>query len=265
MITTPSMGLKRWDQPNDVFSYTELSDNWALVDGHDHTTGKGVQIPTNGIANLAVTGTKIANDAVDVNKLASDAVASGKIVNDAVTTSKIANANVTDAKLASPNNGVWRTINQGGGIATSTVTATRYWPTWAGTFVAAASATAGGPVLRWVPSDYTVAGKALKMRIVTLISTNNVSPSVTMTAGLNVMANPIGASNTFAWVPNASFFTGSTFTTATLNANGHTAFSPVEFDPPGSNGNYIFAIEVGGTQGAGSLVNVAYMIQIKHI
>ena len=100
MITTPSMGLKRWDQPNDIFSYTELSDNWAAIDAHDHTTGKGVQVPSGGIANLAVTEPKIANDAVTTNKIAADAVTDTKILNNAVTTAKILNSNVTDVKLA---------------------------------------------------------------------------------------------------------------------------------------------------------------------
>lgn len=58
---------------------TSVSDSNTLVDAHDHTTGKGVQIPTGGIANLAVTA--------------------GKIAADAVTTAKILDANVTKAKL----------------------------------------------------------------------------------------------------------------------------------------------------------------------
>lgn len=89
MITTPSMGLKRWDQPNDVFSYVELSDNFNLLDLHDHTSSKGVQIPTGGLANLAVTNTKIANDAVDASKIATGAVGSTELASSIVDAIKL--------------------------------------------------------------------------------------------------------------------------------------------------------------------------------
>src|SRR5688500_11762674 len=106
MITTPSMGLKRWDQPNDVFSYTELSDNWAKVDAHDHTSGKGVQIPTSGLANLAVTTSKLAGNSVDGSKILSNAV--------------------TDFHLQSANNQVWRTVLQASAPLTSAFAANTY-------------------------------------------------------------------------------------------------------------------------------------------
>src|SRR4051794_6322904 len=100
-ITTPSMGLKRWDQPNDIFSYVELSDNFALLDNHDHSSGKGVQIPTAGIANLAITDTKIATNAVTNGKIINDAVDASKIAALAVGTSELQDVSVTLAKLAS--------------------------------------------------------------------------------------------------------------------------------------------------------------------
>jgi hypothetical protein len=100
MITTPSMGLKRWDQPNDIFSYTELSDNFNLLDLHDHTAGKGVQIPTNGLANLSVTNPKLAAGAVDSSKLAAGAVNNAALGTGAVTTGKIADDGVTSRNLS---------------------------------------------------------------------------------------------------------------------------------------------------------------------
>jgi hypothetical protein len=89
-FTTSNMGLKVWDLLTDPFSHTELQANWTAVDAHDHSTGKGVQIPTAGITNLAVTGTKIADGAIITTKLA-DA---------SVTTAKLIDANVTADKLA---------------------------------------------------------------------------------------------------------------------------------------------------------------------
>lgn len=38
---------------------TQISDSMTLLDRHDHTTGKGVQIPTGGIADSAVTSKKL--------------------------------------------------------------------------------------------------------------------------------------------------------------------------------------------------------------
>jgi len=68
---------------------TSVSTTTTLIDAHNHTSGKGVQVPTGGIADSAVTTAKIATDAVTTAKIA-DAN---------VTTAKILDANVTQAKL----------------------------------------------------------------------------------------------------------------------------------------------------------------------
>lgn len=102
-ITLTNMGLTEWDQPTDHFSYTELAANWNKVDVHDHTSGKGVQIPTGGIANLAVTLAKIADLAVGTTKIADLGVTTAKIADANVTTPKIADANVTTVKIADAN------------------------------------------------------------------------------------------------------------------------------------------------------------------
>jgi hypothetical protein len=78
-VTTPNLGLRKWDQQADPFSYTELANNWSLIDVHDHTTGKGVQVPTNGLVNAAVTNSKLANLAVDTGKLADLSVTGAKV------------------------------------------------------------------------------------------------------------------------------------------------------------------------------------------
>jgi hypothetical protein len=54
MITTPNLGLKVWNLTTDVFDSAQLADNWARVDEHDHTPGKGEQITAAAIANGAV-------------------------------------------------------------------------------------------------------------------------------------------------------------------------------------------------------------------
>lgn len=49
------MGLATWDQPLDRYDYKQLSNNWQVVDFHDHSPGRGVPISTNGIAPGSIT------------------------------------------------------------------------------------------------------------------------------------------------------------------------------------------------------------------
>lgn len=58
------MGLRVWDQLADPYDHSQLAANWYKVDLHDHTPGRGVQIPAEGIADGAITGTKIGSSAV---------------------------------------------------------------------------------------------------------------------------------------------------------------------------------------------------------
>jgi hypothetical protein len=55
------MGLKLWNLLTDLYDHAQLADNWAKVDYHDHSSGKGVQIPTDGLADGAVTPAKMNN------------------------------------------------------------------------------------------------------------------------------------------------------------------------------------------------------------
>ncbi len=73
-ITTTNMSLTSWDSSSDYFNHSELAANWDSIDNHDHTSGKGVQIPAGGLANNAVTGATIANNAVTSAKIAADSV-----------------------------------------------------------------------------------------------------------------------------------------------------------------------------------------------
>lgn len=57
--TSPSMGLKIWNLLGDPYDHSQLADNWAKVDQHDHSEGKGVQIPTAGIADGAISSAKL--------------------------------------------------------------------------------------------------------------------------------------------------------------------------------------------------------------
>lgn len=98
--TTTNMGLKAWDLGTDPYSHSDLAGNMAAIDVHDHTSGKGVQIPTAGIANNAVTSAKIADGTIVTADLADNSVTSAKIVDGAIATADIANGAITAAKIA---------------------------------------------------------------------------------------------------------------------------------------------------------------------
>lgn len=54
-LITTNMGLKIWNLLTDLFSHTDLANNFAILDAHNHSNGQGVQIPTGGLAPGAVT------------------------------------------------------------------------------------------------------------------------------------------------------------------------------------------------------------------
>jgi hypothetical protein len=51
---TPKMGLATWNKPLDPYDYDQLTNNWNIVDYHDHSPGRGVPIPMGGIGTGAV-------------------------------------------------------------------------------------------------------------------------------------------------------------------------------------------------------------------
>lgn len=79
---------------------TSDSNSFTLIDAHDHSSGKGKQIVTGGITDLAVTSAKLASDAVTTAKIADSNVTTAKILDANVTTAKIADLAVTAAKHA---------------------------------------------------------------------------------------------------------------------------------------------------------------------
>lgn len=86
-----NMSLALWDSLTDQYDSSQLVGNWVAVDAHDHTSGKGVQIPTGGIVNGAVTNDKIAASAVTSAKIANDTIVNEDIKSDAA---------IVDTKLA---------------------------------------------------------------------------------------------------------------------------------------------------------------------
>lgn len=252
-ITTPSMGLKRWNSPNDIFSYTELSDNFNLIDLHDHTSGKGVQVPTAGIANLAVTDTKIANDAVTA----------GKIAADAVTTAKILNANVTDAKLASPNSGVYRTVASVQNFATGLVTGTTYLM-GGSALVASGTAAAQAPLLfPFNSAHYAVAGKTTALRLLVVGTTNTVAATSTFTFSLLALSSVAGGTAQITHTAGASISPTASYVAPAAS----TILSPVttaDFLP--ANGTYVLGVAISvASMAANSAANFSVELQMRHV
>lgn len=129
------MGLQIWDQLTDPYDHNQLAGNWDKVDQHDHSSGRGVQIPTGGIADGAITAAKIA--AGTTLTIADGSVTTPKIANTAVTADKLADAarlGLTDSTYVRRGSSI---ITSGGpsGIGDSTINST--------SFVTAASASAG--------------------------------------------------------------------------------------------------------------------------
>lgn len=255
MITTPSMGLKRWDQPNDVFSYVELSDNFAALDNHDHTSGKGVQIPTAGIANLAVDSTKLATDSVTVTKIP---VAS-------VTGDRLVNSTVLDTKIASPNSAVYRTIHSGA-----------FWigTGGAGPFAAGSQGTAllsgldqstgSVVIIPWTAANYAVAGKTTKMRLMTSVGVNTVAPAANVSFGLSPVTAVGGGSSNQSATFSGTFVTGSGITINTPTVSTRYTSPSADFDIP-ADGYYTFAITNSVTTAAGTRMVFTFELQIRHV
>lgn len=96
MMNLPKMGLVAWNSSTDVWNHEELANNFRKLDEHDHSSGKGRQIPTGGIEDGAITTNKLSPEA---SNLADDSVDTRHIRNLAVTTPKLGLGSVTGDQL----------------------------------------------------------------------------------------------------------------------------------------------------------------------
>lgn len=121
--TTPNMSLLA-PQVGDTDYPTSITTSFTLMDSHDHSAGKGVQVGTSGLATGSVTAVKLGTNSVTDTKLSSDAsidgnraVGTNHIKDGAVTTAKLPDGAVTLTKLAARPTG---TTVSAGGVAVST-------------------------------------------------------------------------------------------------------------------------------------------------
>lgn len=191
-FTSAKMGLRIWNLLTDLYDHSQLADNWAKVDYHDHSAGKGVQIPTEGLADGAVTGPKLATN-IDP----SGAYTSYRWI-------KTQLAQITGSTAA----GTY-------GMNESIVSVTP--------LVSVPSAP-----FNFDPTDYSAVGRTLKLRSrCTLISTSATAPGVSFTVSMYpVTAIAAGTLTIGAAVTNS----GVAFTTPALNSL-NSAVS-LDFDAP---------------------------------
>lgn len=56
----PNIGIAVWNEQTDHYNHDQLADNFMKVEFHDHSPGRGMQIPTEGLQDGAVTAAKLA-------------------------------------------------------------------------------------------------------------------------------------------------------------------------------------------------------------
>jgi len=93
-LFTKNLGLKVWNNQSDKYNYQELARNWLKVDDHDHSSGNGKQIPSDGIADGSISIRKLERGVIDqitkqINIDVVQSVNTARIVDKSVTSSKL--------------------------------------------------------------------------------------------------------------------------------------------------------------------------------
>jgi hypothetical protein len=68
-----------WDQIQDPYDHTQAANNFAKLDAHDHTPGRGVQLTTQSIEGEAITTALLSSESITTAKLAKESVTGEKI------------------------------------------------------------------------------------------------------------------------------------------------------------------------------------------
>lgn len=169
--TSPKMSLRVWNLEQDQYDHAQLADNWFRVDQHDHTPGRGVQIPTEGIADSAITQAKIA---AGVQAAPPDG---------SITLAKVAADLQTDYDR---HLGVWKPL----GIERAVqINAGATAGTYGMPFMAVSNTFATSTLLAFSfdPNDYGITGKSMQVRLKLGARVTGAAPNVTFTAGLRTV------------------------------------------------------------------------------
>jgi hypothetical protein len=226
-FTSPKLGLRVWNLLTDLYDHTQLADNWAKVDYHDHSPGKGVQIPTEGLADGSVTALKLA---ADTNP-----------------------AGLYD---------YYHNLYFGGGTV-APVGSTVYGMLGANSVLAVGAAGSSVVAFHIEPSDFTALGRTPKMRLVTSLITNAVAPATTINSTLYPITAFGGTSGNAPTVATVgSSISGMAFVTQAASSGAYgTSF---DFDVPASSW-YMLGINANATVAAGSFVWVQSALQVHWV
>lgn len=239
------MGLKSWNAGADLFSYADLDANWAKIANHDHTSGNGVQVPTDGIADNAITSAKILNGTITGSDIASGTITSSNIVD----------ATVTDSDLASPSNGIWKTLLERGGIVTTGASN----PVFLGLRSASGADEDdvpfyAGRVFHLDPADYAIAGKTTKFRLKATLITNT-APATSLSFRLVSIAS----SSAFACTVASTIVTSTAISSPGANTLNNT--TSAEFNAPVAD---YYALALNAASLATAVV-CNCQLQIRHV
>lgn len=218
-FTSTKMGLRIWNLLTDLYDHVQLADNWAKVDYHDHSPGKGVQIPTEGIADGAITGPKLST-AIDP----SGAYTSYKSL-------KMGAAQISTATAT----GIY-------GMNESMVAATLLTAV---------------PQAAWHfdPADFMATSRSTKLRVkCTITSSTATAPGVNFTVSMYpVTAVAAGVLTLGAAVTNSGAVL------ATPAANSLNTVSSIDFDPPTAGFYALGVVPSGTTAGGSNVYVRAHL------
>lgn len=235
-LTSPKMGLNIWNLTTDPYDHAQLADNFSKLDFHDHTPGRGVQIPTEGIADGAVTVTKIAST-LDPSQ-------------GYQTYKQVARAY---GAQAAPGSGTY--VLTLGHVATG-----------AGAFSAGNSnALLNTHGLYIDPADYAISGRTTVLRVRASVTNNSVAPATTFTFGLYPISAIAGGSAASPYINTlGTVVSGSTVASASPSASAITTVTGTDFTSPAA-GNYALAVNVASSSASNSVVEYSVQLQVRQV
>ncbi len=231
-LTTPKMSLSVWNQLTDPYDHAQLADNFSKIDFHDHTPGRGVLIPTEGIADGAVTVAKLAT--------------------------------VLDPTLGY--NTYKNVVRARGWIGASAPAAATYILPVSSTAVAAAAGTSSlvkDTVFYINPTDYAVSGKNTVLRMRGSVANNATAPGTNFTFGLYPVSVVGGLTTVETSVTTlGSVISGSTVVFTAPSASVITAIAGTDFAAPAA-GFYVIGVLNSGASDGGSRPSFSCELQVR--
>lgn len=88
-FVSPRMSLKVWNASSDPYDHEQLADNFLKLDLHDHSQGRGSQIPGAGIQSGAITSDHIYPGAIGGDAIGIDSIDTEQLVDESVTSDKL--------------------------------------------------------------------------------------------------------------------------------------------------------------------------------